>query len=71
LDEFKKYFKAGIFNAAATNEQIEELYNLVSSLDGTEGITSDELEYVMSFNPDDNALSPKDIELFLEGVKKN
>jgi len=77
LDEFKKYFKTNLFESifksffkTTANEQIEELYQLISSLDGTEGVTADELEFVMSFDDDTKALTEKAVSNFIAAVKK-
>ncbi len=63
-EQFRKFFGLGSSDPA----QVDELFSIISSLDGKDKVTVDELQYVMDFSDDGNFTS-EDVKLFLNEIK--
>ena len=66
FSEFSKYFS--LENTGISESQVQELFDLMSSLDGGKGISKDELKQVMDLSQKDG-FSSSDIEAFLTQIK--
>lgn len=65
--EFSEYFS--LENTGISKSQVQELFDLMSSLDGEIGISKDELKQVMDLSQKDG-FSSSDIEAFLTQIKE-
>ena len=72
LDEFKNYFtQKGFFGKEyISDSQLEELYDLVSAIDGTEGVSVDDLQYLIDLGDTKDGITESAINNFLLAIVK-